>query len=259
MTCALYPERYGRAAEHGADIGTVDLEDSVPPARKAEARQHAVRYLASAPPGLPATAVRVNGLRNEEGLLDITALLAGGARPDILFLPKVEGPEEVALVGQLIGARLPGTVILATIETARGLAAVERIASGAGPQLWGFIFGAYDYSADVGCTMSWEDLLYARGRLVAAGTQAGLPVIDAPCFDLDDSRGLAEQVARGRRMGFAGMAAVHPSQVAAINAGYTPGTTTEDPTWNRPSIVSATTPPPSGSAIPPGTRPGSKG
>lgn len=259
MTCALFPERFGRAAEHGADIGTVDLEDSVPPARKAEARGHAVRYLASAPPGPPAKAVRVNGLRNEEGLRDLIALLEGGARPDILFLPKVESPEELILVEQLLAARLPDTVLLATIETARGLAAVERVASGGPPSLWGLIFGAFDYSADIGCTMSWEDLLYARGRLVAAGGLAGLPVIDAPCFDLEDAQGLVEQVARGRRMGFAGKAAVHPSQVAAINAGYTPGYTTEDPTWNSPSIASATTPPPSGSATPPGTKPGSKG
>jgi (S)-citramalyl-CoA lyase len=234
MTCALFPERYGRAAECGADIGTVDLEDSVPAGRKEEARRLALSYLAApaVAPALPALAatpeittvraLRVNSLRSEDGMRDLLAVLESGARPDILFLPKVESPEEVALPGEVLAGRLPETMVLATIETARGLAAVERMAAAGVPRLWGFIFGAFDYSVDVGSSLAWEDLLYARSRILNAAAGAGLPVVDAPCFDLDDAGALAGEVERGRRMGFAGKAAVHPRQVAAINEGFTP-------------------------------------
>lgn len=237
MTCSLIPERYARASECGADIGTVDLEDSVPPDRKEEARRLVVRYLASPFSGGSARAVRINSLRCEDGLRDLLALLDSGVRPDILFLPKVESAEEPVLVDQILGGRWPSTVVLATIETARGLAAVEEIAAPGTPRLWGLIFGAFDYSVDVGCSLEWEDLLYARSRLLAAAARAGLPLIDAPCFDLEDGQKLAAEVARGRRMGFAGKAAVHPRQLAAINAGFTPG---EDAISEALEILAAT-------------------
>jgi (S)-citramalyl-CoA lyase len=225
MTCALYPQRYGRAGECGADIGTVDLEDSVPAERKEEARRLALPYLAA--PRAPqantaARALRVNCLRSADGLRDLVAVLDSGARPDVLFLPKVESPEEAALPHEVLAGRLPEAVVLATIETARGLAAVERLAASGVPRLWGLIFGAFDYSVDVGSSLEWEDLLYARSRILNAAAQTGLPVIDAPCFDIDDAGALAAELARGRRLGFAGKAAVHPRQVAAINETFTP-------------------------------------
>lgn len=223
ITCALYPQRYDRAGECGADIGAVDLEDSVPPERKEEARRLALPYLAAPRPNTVTRAVRVNGLRSEAGLRDLLAILDSGARPDILFLPKVESPEEAALPDEVLAGRLPETVVLASIETARGLAAVERIAAGGVPRLWGFLFGAFDYSVDVGSSLEWEDLLYARSRLLNAAAQSGLPVIDTPCFDIDDAGALAAELARGRRLGFAGKSAVHPRQVAAINETFTPG------------------------------------
>ena len=222
MTCALQPDRYARASECGADIGTIDLEDSVPADRKEEARLLAMPYLAAPAEGRSTRAVRINSVRTADGLRDLLSLLHGGARPDIVFLPKVESPAEAVLADHVLGDELPDAVLLLTIETAAGLAAVEEIAVPGTPRLWGLIFGAFDFSVDVGGTLDWEALLYVRSRLLAAAARAGVPLIDAPCFDLGDGQKLAWEVARGRRMGFAGKAAVHPDQVAAINDGFTP-------------------------------------
>jgi (S)-citramalyl-CoA lyase len=226
MTCALHPHQYGRARECGADIGTVDLEDGVPPALKEPARRLALPILAGESREGFSRALRINGLRTEDGLRDLLAVLESGARPDILFLPKVESAEELMIVDQVLAGRLPGTVFLATIETAAGLAAVEEIAAAPTPRMWGLIFGAADYSSDLGTTMDWEPLLHVRARLQLAASRSGLRAIDAPCFNVRDHEALVWEIEQVRRMGFAGKAAIHPEQVEPINRGLTPDAAT---------------------------------
>lgn len=222
MTCALHPHQYLKAEEHGADIGTFDLEDAVPAEKKEEARRLTLPFLASGARLGFTRAVRVNSLRTEDGLRDLLAVLDSGARPEILFLPKVESPEELVIVDQILAGRLPDTVLLATIETAAGLCAVEEIAAAPTPRLWGLIFGAADYSASVGASLAWEALLFARSRIVAAASSSGLRAIDAPCFDLEDAARLRCEIELSRQIGFAGKAAIHPRQVEAIHRGFTP-------------------------------------
>jgi (S)-citramalyl-CoA lyase len=88
--------------------------------------------------------------------------------------------------------------------------------------MWGLIFGAADYSASVGSSLGWEPLLFARSRIVNAACRSGLRTLDAPCFDLNDPARLWKEAELSRQMGFAGKAAIHPGQVAAINAAFTP-------------------------------------
>lgn len=221
MTSALHSRRYRGAEEHGADIGTLDLEDAVPPELKEEARRLALPFLASASVRFT-RALRVNSLRSEDGLRDLLAILETGARPDILFFPKVESAEELAIADQVLAGRLPATRFLATIETAAGLCAVEEIAAAPTRRMWGLIFGAADYSASIGSSLAWKPLAYTRSRIVNAASRSGLAAIDAPCFDLSDPARLRKETGLARQMGFAGKAAIHPEQIEAINAGFTP-------------------------------------
>ncbi len=222
ITCGLDVRQYGRAVEVGADIGTLDLEDSVPPDRREAARRAMLAFLAAEParPGFT-RAVRPNALRTADGLRDLLALLDGGARIDALMLPKVESAEDVRIVEDVLGERLRDVSFLALIETARGLAAVEEIAA-ASPRVAALIFGAADFSADLGGVMAWEHLLFARSRIVAAAARARVLAIDTPFFDIEDGEGLRAEVERVRGMGFAGKVAVHPRQVPPINAAFTP-------------------------------------
>jgi len=221
MTCALHTRRYTRAAEVGADICTIDLEDSVPEHAKEEARQHALPFFLKRPPEGPVRALRINSLRTPAGLRDILALLDSGARPDALFVPKVDSAQDVLILQGLLGERLAAVFFIVLIETAAGLCAVEEIAT-ASPRVRAITFGGADFSAELGISMAWENLLYARSRTVVAATRAGIAALDAPYFELHNQEGLREETLKSRALGFAGRVAVHPRQVADINAEYAP-------------------------------------
>jgi (S)-citramalyl-CoA lyase len=221
ITCALHRAQYGKAGQLGADIATLDLEDSVPPARKEEARRLALPFLAGGPWAGITRGLRVNALRTPDGLRDVLALRESAARPDVLMVPKVDAAEDLRILEQLLCDKLPDLGFVVIVETAHALCAVEEIAV-ATPRLRGLVFGTADLSADLGTTMSWEHMLYGRSRTLAAAARAGVPVIDSPCFELDDEAELRLQIRRAGEMGFAGKCAVHPKQVAAINEGFTP-------------------------------------
>jgi len=221
MTCGLHTRRYTRAAEVGADICTIDLEDSVPEHAKEEARRLALPFFKERPAGGPVRAVRINSLRTPDGLRDILALLDSGARPDALFVPKVDSAQDLLILQGLLGERLAAVFFIVLIETAAGLCAVEEIAA-ATPRVRAISFGGADFSAELGISMAWEHLLYARSRVVVAATRAGIAAMDSPYFELQNQEGLREETRKSRAMGFVGRVAVHPRQVADINAGYAP-------------------------------------
>ncbi|WP_167107333.1 CoA ester lyase [Mycobacterium sp. DL592] len=226
MTSSIDPERYRFALHSGADICTVDLEDAVPPDQRVQARRQAAEALAFPSPRAM-RGLRINSVRSADGLRDILCIIDGQARPDTLLVPKVNSAEDLLILDELLGDQLAGITFLATIETAAGLAAVEEIA-GATPRLRALVFGAADLSAELGVSMEWEPLLYARSRIVAAAAAGGIAAIDAPTFDLHDDRALLIDVRRGRNVGFTGKAAIHPRQVPVINAGFTPTSTEVD-------------------------------
>jgi (S)-citramalyl-CoA lyase len=222
---ATRPERFQRAADAGADVVLIDLEDAVAPADKAQARAAAIAHLAAvaqagAAAGRPAWALRINGLATRDGLADLAALVAAGSRPDAIVLPKAESPDVLRLLaGHVGGAGRPQLVAL--IESAAGLGRVEAIARSTA-RLWGVMFGAADMSADLGCQLAWEPLAHARGRVVAAAAAAGITAIDSPFFAVQDLEGLAAETDRAVAMGFAAKAAIHPSHVEPINRALTP-------------------------------------
>jgi len=84
------------------------------------------------------------------------------------------------------------------------------------------MLGAADMAADLGCATAWDPLAATRSRIVAACARAGIAAIDSPYFDIHDIAGCTVEVARSVDYGFVAKAAIHPSQIAPINAALTP-------------------------------------
>jgi (S)-citramalyl-CoA lyase len=221
FTPATRPDRFAKAADAGADVLIIDLEDAVAPGDKDRARAGALDYLAGVDRGTIACALRINGLETRAGLADLLALLALDAAPDFLVLPKTESAAHLRILDRQLSAAGKSTRLVGLIESAAGLAAVEEIAA-ATPRLAFMMFGAADMAADLCAETAWEPLLHARSRLIAASARAGVPALDSPFFDIRDEGGLCQEIQRSKALGFVAKAAIHPSQIGPINDTLTP-------------------------------------
>lgn len=219
------PERFAKAAASGADAIILDLEDSVVPERKAEARKAAADYLRGERK-VPVI-VRINPLDSNEIAADIEAI--SGLSPDALMLPKAEGCAFVEALVDLSGGATPPIIPIAT-ETPNAVFELGSYRQCA-DRLAGLSWGAEDLPAAIGASASREaDGRYTppyemvRSLTLFAAHASGVPAIDTVFPAISDEAGLAAYVARARRDGFTGMLAIHPAQVATINAGFTPST-----------------------------------
>jgi citrate lyase subunit beta/citryl-CoA lyase len=222
--------KLARAAEAGADILLLDLEDSVGLHRKPAARQMAAEWLAT--PGRPAAFVRVNAFDTGLTFLDLAAVLA--ARPEGIMLPKCAGAADVARAAAALealeareGIAGGSTRILPiATETAGALFTLGGYAGA--PRLAALTWGAEDLAAAVGARANkhagrFDDIFgLARALCLAGAANAGVPAIDTVYPDFRDEAGFAAECADARRMGFAGKMAIHPAQVAVINAAFAP-------------------------------------
>lgn len=218
---ALALEALAPALASGADIVCVDLEDAVPPDRKAQARAavvDAVRGI-SLPAGVQLVA-RVNAMSETEGPIDVHELLDTRAFGGLL-LPKVAGPDEIRRVAGMAEVAGVKCDLYAIIETTEGLERCMEIAL-AHPTLKALYFGGYDLSTALGCEMAWEPLLYARSRVVHAAAHARIEAIDSPFADVADIEALKASCTRVKALGMSGRCAKHASQVAAIVQAFTP-------------------------------------
>jgi (S)-citramalyl-CoA lyase len=222
FTPATRPERFAKASQAGADVAILDLEDAVAPGDKVRARNTALDYLAGNPSDGTLHALRINGLDTRTGISDLDALLGSKAAPDFLVLPKTETAGHLEILDRLLTAAGKATRLIGLSESARGLAAVEAIAT-ATPRLAGLMLGAADMAADLGTAIAWKPLLaLVSGRLITACAVTGVIPVDSPFFDLHDESGLKQEVAAAVALGFPAKAAIHPAQIDAINAALTP-------------------------------------
>jgi len=216
------PERFPKALAAGADLVCIDLEDAVAPSLKQQARQDVFAF-AAAPRAAGRLAVRLNALRTREGLADVAALLASGARFDAIVLPKVEHAQDLALFHAWTADR--DEMLVALIESPLGIENASSIAAAArsgAPRLGALMLGGADLSSELGASFDWDGLLSARGRLVNAARTAGLQAWDVPHVDLRDLDALAEETRRVARLGFDCKSAIHPSQIPGIHAAFAP-------------------------------------
>ena len=220
FTPGVRPERFGKAAEVGADVLIIDLEDAVSPADKPHARHVAIEALSAAVDG-PQRALRINGLDTPAGIADLDALLASKASPDFIVLPKADTAGHLLILDRLLGTAGKSARLVGIIESARGSSQLEEIAR-ATPRLFGLMLGAADMAADLGAATRWDSLASVRSRLVAACALAGVDAIDSPFFDIHDAAGLKAEMDLAKAFGFVAKGAIHPAQVATINASLTP-------------------------------------
>jgi citrate lyase subunit beta/citryl-CoA lyase len=209
------PERFDTAGSSGADVVIVDLEDAVAPAHKTAAREHALRWLASAPAGR--VEVRVNALGTPWAEADLRALADGPALRAVR-LPKVESRGDVRTAIGWLAARRCGLSCL--IETARGVEAAYEIATA--PRVSAIGLGEADLAGNLGVDGP-EGLTWARSRVVVAARAAGLPAPAMSAYPhVHDLDGLKASSLAGRRLGLVGRAAIHPRQVPVIAAAFAP-------------------------------------
>lgn len=218
------PERMEKALGLAADALILDLEDSIAPASKAAARGAVAAFLGRAPRASgPRLFVRVNPL--DSGLIDDDLAAVLPARPDGLVLPKADGADSI----RSLVTRAPGVPILPiATETP---AAIFRLGEygAVAPYLAGLTWGAEDLPAAIGAATAREaDGSYAdpyrvaRALTLFGAAAAGLPPIETVYPDIRDPDGLQRYAERAARDGFTGMMAIHPSQIAPINAAFTP-------------------------------------
>lgn len=216
------PDRMAKAATLGADALILDLEDSVTLAAKPAARAAVAAFLTE--PRRQLMFVRINPLDSGLASDDLAEILP--ANPDGIVLPKAEGGASLAA----LDAQLFGDMMILPIATETA-AAVFALGSYAGvtPRLCGLTWGAEDLPAAIGASTAREsDGSYtapyqlARSLTLFGAHAAGVAAIETVYPDFRDLDGLAAYAARGRRDGFTGMMAIHPSQVAVINAAFSP-------------------------------------
>ena len=223
------PERFAKAAASGADAIILDLEDSVAPANKETARGAIADYLAGTRDVI--TIVRVNPLDGHMTAADIAAVAP--ARPDAIMLPKAEGAPCIARLDTILrseaaaDASLPPILPIAT-ETPAAIFTLGSYRE-ARDRLLGLTWGAEDLPAAIGAATSREEdgrytppYEVARALTLFAAHGAGVAAIDTVFPAIKDAAGLTAYAGRARRDGFTGMMAIHPSQVAPINAAFTP-------------------------------------
>jgi citrate lyase subunit beta/citryl-CoA lyase len=209
------------------DAVIFDLEDSVAPEKKAEARENLRAFFAVAPLPGKERIIRINALSSNFGADDLA--LVAQLEPDAVLLPKVDEPQDVMMVGDwLTEADVPEDLrIWAMIETPRGILNVAAIAEAgrtAGSRLDCFVVGLNDLRKETG-------VLPQPGRpylvpwlmqVVLAVSAYGLEAIDSVFNDFKDAEEFEAECGQGVAMGFAGKMLIHPSQIEAANRHFGP-------------------------------------
>jgi len=229
-----------KARDLAADEVMLDLEDSVAPAAKDDARRLAVQALAATEDwDGRLVAVRINGATTPWAYQDVLAVVTGApGTVDALVVPKVSSPAAIIWLDVLLGqaeqaAGLPAGKIRieAQIEDAAGLAAVDTIAA-ASPRLVSLVFGPADFMASIGMRSltvggrpegyAFDAHHYALMRILVAAKANGLQAIDGPYARIQDTDGLRRAAVSVAALGYDGKWVLHPAQVPVVNEVFTP-------------------------------------
>lgn len=218
------------------DSVAYDLEDSVTPTKKPEARKNLVAHLArDRPTGIKEQAVRINSVDSGFALDDLTEILRA-PNLDCLVVPKVDSASDLHFVTDVLRHALPerhapGSTnpvkIVAFVESARSVMDLAAICK-ASPYLSGLTFAAEDFAKDLSLTRtpSLHEFLYARSAIVTAARAHDLPsALDlvATSFRGEEGRrALQEECENGKRFGFNGKQCIHPDQVEITQRVYSP-------------------------------------
>lgn len=219
------PSMMINAGLHSADGIILDLEDSVAPGKKDEARTLVRNALRQVSFNGAERMVRIN--QGDMGLKDLEYVIPQNV--NLILIPKCESPESVQNVDRTISeikARtgLTGRVyLMPIIESASGVEMSFEIAR-ASENVVAMAIGLEDYTADLGVarTAEGKESYYARTRIVNAARAAGIQPIDSVFSDVGDMEALYNNVLESKALGFVGMGCIHPRQVPVIMKGFAP-------------------------------------
>ncbi|KAF2739289.1 beta subunit of citrate lyase [Polyplosphaeria fusca] len=226
------------------DTVAYDLEDSVAPHKKVEARHNLKEILSQPkPPGIREMCVRINSVDTGLALDDLTEVLKG-EHLDAIMLPKCQSAADLHFVTDVIRHTLPERhstdpskpgpnsrspiSIIALIESAKAIQNLPEICR-ASPYLSGLVFAAEDFALDLSLTRtpSLTEFLYARSAIATAARAAELPsTIDLVCTAYkgeDGLKTLEDECLNGKGMGFNGKQCIHPSQIDVCHRAFSPG------------------------------------
>lgn len=212
------PEKLAKAPSVPADALIVDWEDAVADESKTTARKVTKEAMARLAGADAAVLIRVNANRPDLVGQDCRAVL--DCAPDGVVIP---GCESRLAVNALLERLSASVAIFPLIESPMGVLAAAEIATSC-DQVPALMFGAEDYSAEARIirTEAEPELAFARSCVVNAARAAGREVFDSPLMQFEDANAVRRSAWRGRRLGFTGQAAIHPSQVPVINEVFCP-------------------------------------
>ncbi len=216
------------AGLHKPDGIILDLEDSVAPAKKYEARFLVRNALRACNFYGAERMVRINQIPN--GLEDLDYILPHNV--NVLLIPKCEDEEQIEVLEEVIGEMKKKYNIthkiwlMPIIESALGVIEAYKIATSS-PYIVGLAIGLEDYTADIGTQRTKEgtESFFARCQIVNAARAAGIQPIDSVFSDVADMEGLSANVKLSKQLGFDGMGCIHPRQIAVIHDNYAPDET----------------------------------
>ncbi|MET0427290.1 MAG: CoA ester lyase [Microvirga sp.] len=217
----------GKARTLAADAVILDLEDSVAPERKEDARRQVCAAIAAGGFGPRETIVRINALDSPWGEADLAA--AAKAAPDAVLVPKVRGPGDLVAIGLRLrrhGAP-EGTRVWAMIETPLAILEAKSIAGTAldgDTRLSCLVMGTNDLAKETKTRLvpgRAPMLPWLMGALTAARAY-GLDIIDGVYNTVSDAAGLAAECEQARDLGFDGKSLIHPDQIPVANTVFAP-------------------------------------
>jgi citrate lyase subunit beta/citryl-CoA lyase len=227
-------KKLARGESYGADALVLDLEDSVAPANKPMAREAVAAFIAARPSNRPSELwVRINPLE-DGGLDDLVALVR--ASPDGIVVPKTHHPSDLLRISHFLDAlerrdQAQRTIRLLPVstETPRAPFGLAVYPDTPLPRLFGLTWGAEDLSAAIGASTNRDPsggwaftYRMVRSTCLLAAKASGVEAIETLYADYHDADGLKSDCEEASQEGFTGRIAIHPAQVATINAAFTP-------------------------------------
>ena len=233
--------KLAKVAAVGADVVVIDLEDAVADHGKIPARKLATQWLSSHRQQVTAGNgfqrwVRINQLDGHHWREDLATVMAG--QPDGIIIPKAIGPDQLRMfsaelyeVEQRNGITPNTTRIMPMVgETAKTALTISAYASEELPRLGGMTWGSEDLANALGASRKrdaagqWTDVFrMVRAQVLLCARASGVAPVDTLHSSFRDLDGLKAAAEASFADGFAGMLAIHPDQVAVINAAFSPG------------------------------------
>ncbi|GGI98975.1 HpcH/HpaI aldolase/citrate lyase family protein [Streptomyces brasiliensis] len=220
------PDRFAKAADSGADLIIIDLEDAVAELDKPCARENAAEWLAQGHGAL----IRINPPGTPESDAD-AEMAARYAAP--VMVPK---SEDSAVLADLVRRTAGRSPLIPLVETAAGVERAMDVCAAAGAVR--AALGNVDLARQLG--VAHDDhlaLAYARSKVVSAAAAAGMcPPVDGVTTGIRDLEALTADIALARRLGFTGKLCIHPFQIAPVAAHFAPSE--NEQMWAR-SVLAA--------------------